>query len=85
LEPAVEALKSSPTIDINLMEEAVKAAEAGVEYTKGIIAKKGRASYLGERSIGHQDHGATPATSCVRQFSKHQDADCYAGMGDAWS
>ena len=59
LEPAVEALKSSPTIDINLMEEAVKAAEAGVEYTKGIIAKKGRASYLGERSIGHQDPGAT--------------------------
>lgn len=59
LEPAVEALKSSPTIDINLMEEAVKAAEAGVEYIKGIIAKKGRASYLGERSIGHQDPGAT--------------------------
>lgn len=31
----------------------------GVEYTKEIIAKKGRASYLGERSIGHQDPGAT--------------------------
>ncbi|NLZ51572.1 MAG: dihydroxyacetone kinase subunit L [Thermoanaerobacteraceae bacterium] len=58
LEPAVEVLKSS-TVDIKLVEEAVKAAKAGVEYTKGIIAKKGRASYLGERSIGHQDPGAT--------------------------
>ncbi|MEF9955283.1 MAG: dihydroxyacetone kinase subunit DhaL [Clostridium sp.] len=37
----------------------VKAAEAGVEYTKTIIATKGRASYVGERSIGHQDPGAT--------------------------
>lgn len=40
----------------------VKAAEEGVEYTKTIIATKGRASYLGERSIGHQDPGATSFT-----------------------
>jgi len=58
LEPAVEVLKSSK-VNEKLVEEAVKAAKAGVEYTKGIIAKKGRASYLGERSIGHQDPGAT--------------------------
>jgi len=58
LEPAVEVLKSSK-VDAKLLEEAVNAAKAGVEYTKGIIAKKGRASYLGERSIGHQDPGAT--------------------------
>lgn len=38
---------------------AVQAAREGVEYTKTIIATKGRASYLGERSIGHQDPGAT--------------------------
>lgn len=37
----------------------VKAAQDGVEYTKTIIATKGRASYLGERSLGHQDPGAT--------------------------
>ena len=37
----------------------VKAARDGVEYTKTIIATKGRASYLGERSLGHQDPGAT--------------------------
>lgn len=41
---------------------AETAAWDGVEYTKTIIATKGRASYLGERSIGHQDPGATSIT-----------------------
>lgn len=47
---------------IECLAEAVKAAENGVEYTKTIIATKGRASYLGERSLGHQDPGATSLT-----------------------
>ena len=47
---------------INALEAAIKAAREGVEYTKTIIATKGRASYLGERSIGHQDPGATSST-----------------------
>lgn len=41
------------------MNKACEAAEKGCEYTKTIIATKGRASYLGERGIGHQDPGAT--------------------------
>ena len=41
------------------LDAMCKAAEEGVEFTKTIIATKGRASYLGERSIGHQDPGAT--------------------------
>ncbi|MDG2764775.1 DAK2 domain-containing protein, partial [Vibrio parahaemolyticus] len=48
------------------LENAVKAAEEGVEYTKTIIATKGRASYLGERSIGHQDPGATSFTLILK-------------------
>ena len=44
------------------LESACAAAKDGVEYTKTIAATKGRASYLGERSIGHQDPGATSAT-----------------------
>lgn len=40
---------------------AAQAAWKGVEYTKTIVATKGRASYLGERSLGHQDPGATSA------------------------
>ncbi|MBQ9574371.1 MAG: dihydroxyacetone kinase subunit L [Synergistaceae bacterium] len=43
------------------LEAACESAREGVEYTKTIIATKGRASYLGERSIGHQDPGATSA------------------------
>ena len=55
------------------LEKAIAAAEEGVEYTKTIIATKGRASYLGERSLGHQDPGATSATltlEAIRDFLK---------------
>ena len=44
--------------------DAIK--EEGIEYTKTIIATKGRASYLGERSIGHQDPGATSFTLMLK-------------------
>ncbi|MDW8396191.1 MAG: dihydroxyacetone kinase subunit DhaL [Anaerolineae bacterium] len=60
--PAFEALKAS--LDAGLsFAEAVRAcaaaAAAGRDATVGMVAKKGRASYLGERSVGHQDPGAT--------------------------
>ena len=60
--PAYKALKNG--IDggktlIQALDDAVKAATDGVEYTKTIIATKGRAAYLNERSLGHQDPGAT--------------------------
>ena len=52
------------------MEKAVAAAKEGVEYTKTIIATKGRASYLGERSIGHQDPGATSSLYMLEEMVK---------------
>ena len=52
-----------------VLDAGVAAAEAGVEYTKGIIATKGRASYLGERSIGHQDPGATSFTVLLKAIA----------------
>lgn len=60
--PAVEALKASvengdDTVEV--MQKTVDAAEAGMKATIPLQARKGRASYLGERSIGHQDPGAT--------------------------
>lgn len=55
--PALEAIRSEGTLAAGL-----KAAQAGVEATKDMIATKGRASYLGERSLGHQDPGATSFT-----------------------
>lgn len=62
IEPALNSLKDSIEKGLSSKEalkEAVDAAYKGVEYTKEIVARKGRASYLGERSIGHQDAGAT--------------------------
>ena len=41
------------------LDRAVAAAEEGMQATIPLQARKGRASYLGERSIGHQDPGAT--------------------------
>lgn len=62
--PAYDALKNALAEGDDLkaaMTRAVAAARAGVEYTKTIKATKGRASYIGDRSIGHQDPGATSA------------------------
>lgn len=62
LEPAVESLKKSVADKTSIDEaikKAVRAAELGMLSTTDMLAKKGRASYLGERSIGHQDPGAT--------------------------
>ena len=44
------------------VQAGIRAAWDGVEYTKTIAATKGRASYIGERSIGHADPGATSFT-----------------------
>ena len=55
------------------LDAACEAARSGVEFTKTIRATKGRASYLGDRSIGHQDPGATSATltlETIRDFLK---------------
>src|SRR5512134_3932734 len=62
LSPAVNILKQSVedhrTIDEALLQSA-EAARQGMVDTIPMVARKGRASYLGERSAGHQDPGAT--------------------------
>ena len=71
--PAFEALKTAYDEGENT-KAAVQRVEAaaleGVEYTKTIIAKKGRASYLGERSIGHQDPGATSTYIMIKSINE---------------
>ncbi|MNH09759.1 PTS-dependent dihydroxyacetone kinase, ADP-binding subunit DhaL [compost metagenome] len=60
--PALAALQLAQQQALPLAEaldKAVVAAAAGAEATIQMQARKGRASYLGERSIGHQDAGAT--------------------------
>lgn len=60
--PALKALNTSVANgddQMTAMRSAVSAAEQGMKDTIPLQARKGRASYLGERSIGHQDPGAT--------------------------
>ena len=56
--PAVEALESASDLQAGL-RAATQAAEEGMKATTPLVARKGRASYLGERSKDHQDPGAT--------------------------
>jgi dihydroxyacetone kinase-like protein len=60
--PAMEAMQKALSAGkgtVEILETAVAAAEQGMKNTIPLQARKGRASYLGERSIGHQDPGAT--------------------------
>jgi dihydroxyacetone kinase-like protein len=62
LAPAVEALETAAARGVLLrdaMAAAVEAAAGGVAATVPMVARRGRASYLGDRSAGHQDPGAT--------------------------
>jgi len=62
LYPALDALKFSAKNGKTLQEAlqaSAEAAEKGMLATIPLVARKGRASYLGERSANHQDPGAT--------------------------
>jgi dihydroxyacetone kinase-like protein len=58
LTPAIDAMEQAPDLTAGLTA-AVDAAQQGMNATTPLVARKGRASYLGERSAGHQDPGAT--------------------------
>jgi dihydroxyacetone kinase-like protein len=78
LVPAVVAAQAA--LDAGQDEQAVleaarTAAEAGAQGTIPMLATKGRASYLGERSIGHQDPGATSAALLVGALADAISAD----------
>ena len=72
LVPAVEALRhglgAGEPLD-RALAQAAGAAEEGARATVPMQARKGRASYLGERSIGHQDPGATSSALIVRALA----------------
>ncbi len=71
--PAQEAIKASYAAEQDpkkALKAGVGAAEEGIEYTKTIKATKGRASYIGDRSIGHQDPGATSFTIMLKDIAE---------------
>jgi dihydroxyacetone kinase-like protein len=68
LAPSVDALDAALASGKSLadaLSSARAAAEAGRDATTPMLARKGRASYLGERSVGHQDPGATSTALLV--------------------
>ena len=73
LTPGLNAMKQALDDGADLSEtlqQGVAAAKEGMENTIPLQAKKGRASYLGERSIGHQDPGATSSYLMMKTASE---------------
>jgi dihydroxyacetone kinase-like protein len=66
---AVDAADAAVTAGANesaVLDAAADAAEHGAEATEPLVARKGRASYLGERAIGHRDPGAESSALILR-------------------
>jgi phosphoenolpyruvate---glycerone phosphotransferase subunit DhaL len=73
LDPAATALREAVDAGHSLpraVSAAAVAAEEGAKATIPLQARKGRASYLGERSIGHQDPGATSTALIMRALER---------------
>lgn len=80
LVPALQALKEAAARPAGLpvaVRESADACEQGMLATTPLVARKGRASYLGERSAGHQDPGATSSHLLLRAA-----AQAFAKAGD---
>jgi phosphoenolpyruvate---glycerone phosphotransferase subunit DhaL len=78
LGPAVDALEAALDSGESLeaaLAAATGAAESGAKATVPLQARKGRASYLGERSIGHQDPGATSAALIMAALQRAVEQD----------
>ncbi|WP_158843377.1 dihydroxyacetone kinase subunit DhaL [Saccharothrix deserti] len=72
LTPAVAAAESVAATGggvAEVLEAAAEAAELGADSTVPLVARKGRASYLGERSAGHLDPGARSTSLLLRTFA----------------
>jgi phosphoenolpyruvate---glycerone phosphotransferase subunit DhaL len=78
LGPALDALREEGGDDVaGALQRAAAAAREGMEATVPLVARKGRASYLGERSAGHQDPGATSSHLLLKTVAEA------VGSGDA--
>jgi phosphoenolpyruvate---glycerone phosphotransferase subunit DhaL len=78
LVPAEAALRSQLESGAELEEAlaaAAEAAEEGAQATVPMQARRGRASYLGERSVGHQDPGATSSALIMRALQRAVDQE----------
>ncbi|PYV92690.1 MAG: dihydroxyacetone kinase subunit L [Acidobacteria bacterium] len=79
LVPAVAALRAGAEANkeiLQILREAAAAAQEGAYSTKNLKARFGRAKYLGDRTLGHQDPGATSISLMFQGF--------YDGLSTKW-
>jgi dihydroxyacetone kinase-like protein len=78
IEPAIKAMREALADGggtQQALDQAAAAAEQGMKDTIPMLAQRGRASYLGERSIGHQDPGATSSFLLIRIMAEMARAE----------
>jgi dihydroxyacetone kinase-like protein len=76
----LDALRAADGDDIGAaLGRAADAAREGMEATVPMVARKGRASYLGERSAGHQDPGATSSHLLLKAAAEAAGSGASAG------
>lgn len=71
--PSLNAMKKAKEAGeetARVLQAGAAAAWAGAEHTKDLVATKGRASYVGERGLGHQDPGATSYSYLLETIAK---------------
>jgi len=78
LEPAVSAMQEDVTQHTSLsqgLKNAASAARTGCESTKAIVARHGKARYLGEQTLGYVDPGAHVIAVIFEEFAKSQETE----------
>jgi len=82
LDPATAALADAVTAGLGLragLRQATHAARAGMRATAPLVARRGLALRLGERSCGHQGPGSTSCYLLVRAMAARRDPPAVAG------
>ena len=74
--PAVEALEAAAKVGESpaaALARAAQAARAGAEATAGMVAGQGKARYLGQRAVGHEDAGANSIAFIFEAFAEEEE------------
>ena len=72
--PCAEAMQNNEMLPISeMMSKAIEGAEMGRDATRDMVAQKGRARFLFEKTLGHVDAGACSFTLCMKEWKKSMD------------
>jgi dihydroxyacetone kinase len=74
--PSVDALREAKGSAVDALREMINAAETGVVETTGVQSQRGRAAWVGERTVGHADGGATAYLRLLEALLVAFDSSC---------